>query len=158
MSGSFTAFAEPTQPNLADYLLFIRQNCGIGSLYLPDSSLWITTTFTVATTMVNAAIAAFNAALYTIAVYDYGADRLINFALDVPGQSYFSDLRRSLGITGFSPGLITASSDQGTSQSRELPDWVRHMTLADLQLTKTPYGRAYLSIAQAYGSTVWGLT
>jgi hypothetical protein len=156
MSGT-AGFVDPTHPNLADYTLFLRNYVGIGAAYLPDNSFWITGTLRVGETMVILELAAFDGFIYTLAVYNYATDRLINFAIDQPGASFFADRRQALGLNNFSPGLITSSSDQGTSQSMEVPDWAKNMTMGDLALTKTPYGRAYLAIAQNYG-TIWGLT
>lgn len=159
-----TAFATPGRPNLADYLLFIRQGLGIGPAYLPDDSMWIQATFDMSLGMVNLGLAALTmpgvtgSTIYTLACYNFGADRLLNFALDMPGQSYFKDMRASLGLNAFSAGLVNASSDQGTSQSLEIIEAAKRMTITDLQMMRTPYGRAYLDFAQSWGSTPWGLT
>lgn len=151
-------FATPTLPNQADYLTFIRQGLGIGPAYLPDDSMWIGTTFSMARAMVNDALIIADATIYTLAVYNFAADRLLHFALDVPGQSYFKDTRATLGLNNFLAGLINASSDQGTSQSLEIIDAAKRMTITDLGMMKTPYGRVYLDFAQSYGPTIWGLT
>lgn len=152
------SFATPTTPNRADYLLFLRTHVGILAVDLPDSSNWIDTTLTIATEMVNLALNAANSVIYTLAVYNLGADRVINFAMDQPNRAYFTTLREKLTITAFAAGLVSSSSDSGTSQSLEVIEAAKRMTLGDLQLVKTPYGRQYLAFAQTYGPTVWGLT
>jgi hypothetical protein len=150
--------ADPTTPSLADYVIFLRQYVGIPSAYLPDNSPWITTSYNIAIDKVNNAFAAVSSDIYTLMVYNYATDRLINFAPDQPGQCYFADLRKTLGINNMQMGIIQSSSDQGTSQSWMLPDWIKSLTLSNMQMMNTPYGRAYLGFAQEYGTTLWGLT
>lgn len=157
-----SGFVTPTTPNVTDYLTFIRNGLGIGPAFLPDDSLWVTTTFNMAMATVNltltAATVGTSGPYYTLAVYNFAADRLLNFALDQPGQSYFKDKRAALGLNSFAAGLVAASGDQGTSQTLEVIEAVKRMTITDLSMMKTPYGRAYLDFAQAYGPTIWGLT
>jgi hypothetical protein len=153
-------FATPGQPNVPDYLTFIRQGLGIGQAFLPDDSLWIQATFDMAIGTVGLFLRCADTTgnIYTLAVYNFAADRLLNFALDTPGECYFRDVRASLGINSFQPGLLTSSADQGTSQSFQVIESAKNMTITDLQMMKTPYGRVYLDFAQSYGSNVWGLT
>ena len=157
-----SGFITPTTPNVTDYLTFIRNGLGIGPAFLPDDSLWITTTFNMAKATVNLALTSATvgtvAPYYTLAVYNFAADRLLNFALDQPGQSYFKDTRAALGLNSWAAGLVAASGDQGTSQTLEVIEAAKRMTITDLAMMKTPYGRAYLDFAQAYGPTIWGLT
>ena len=152
------SFATPTKPNMADYLLFIRQGVGIGPAYLPDGSLWVQATYDMAIATVNLELLKASGSIYTLAVYNFGVDRLLNFALDEPGQSYFKDTRQALGLNLFNAGLVNASSDQGTSQSLEIIEAAKRLTITDLAMMKTPYGRVYLDFAQSYGPTIWGLT
>jgi len=157
-----SGFLTPTTPNVTDYLTFIRSGLGIGPVFLPDDSFWITATFNLAIGTVNLALTnatvGTNGPYYTLSVYNFAADRLLNFALDQPGQSYFKDTRAALGLNSFAAGLVAASGDQGTSQTLEVIEAAKRMTITDLAMMKTPYGRAYLDFAQAYGSTIWGLT
>ena len=152
-----SGFVTPTTPNQADYLTFIRDQ-GIGQAFLPDNSMWIGITFNVAMGIVNDTLNAANASLYTLAVYNLGVDRLINFASDQEGQTYFADWRVKLGIYTFASGLVASSSDSGTSQSLQVIEAAKRMTLQDLQHMKTTWGRVYSGFAQQYGPTVWGLT
>ena len=107
--------------------------------------------------------------LYAIAVYNLGGDLIINYAQDAannpyiyPGSNpptpYFQWLRQKFKINDFLTGVVTSSSDEGTSQSLIVQEAMKTITLADLQLLKTPYGRRYLAIAQQYGPSVWGLS
>lgn len=157
-----SGFVTPTTPNLTDYLTFIRNGLRIGTAFLPDDSFWITTTLNMAVAITNqtltAATVGTTGPYYTLAVYNLAADRLLNFALDQPGQTYFKDTRAALGLNSWAAGLVAASGDQGTSQTLEVIEAAKNMTITDLEMMKTRYGRAYLGFAQAYGPTIWGLT
>lgn len=98
--------------------------------------------------------------IYATAVYNLGADTLVNYAPDIPGSddpTYWSDLRSSFNINTFTAGVVNFSSDQSTSQGTAVPDSLKQLTLGDLQNLKTPWGRMYLSLAQNIG-TLWGMT
>ena len=129
---------------------------GITTTYLPDDSLSIGYAYSVALALVNPALASVPA-VYTLAVYNLGGDNLINYAPDQPGQTYFQDARKSFGLTTFSPGVAASASDGGTSVGLVTPEFMKTLTLANLQQLKTPWGRQYLAFAQAYG-TIWGLS
>lgn len=73
-------------------------------------------------------------------------------------EQYFAAARKSFKLAGFAPGIISSTSDAGTSASFDNPDFAKGLTLFDLQLLKTPWGRAYLNIAQKYGPTIWGMS
>ncbi len=73
-------------------------------------------------------------------------------------EQFFANARRILKISSFAPGIVASTSDLSTSVGLENPDFMRGLTLEGLQLLKTTYGRAYLSIAQKYGPSIWGLT
>lgn len=73
-------------------------------------------------------------------------------------EQYFASARREFKITGFTSGVVASASDLTTSSGLLNPKAFEGMTLMDLNLLTTPYGRAYLSIVQAYGPSVWGLT
>ncbi len=78
-------------------------------------------------------------------------------AATVPGQSaesFFVNLRASWKITAFVPGVIASSSDESTSESLLNQDFMKTMTMSDLQRLKTPFGRTYMAIAQEYGGIV----
>lgn len=118
----------------------------------------VLTTFNVAMDTVNDALSSGSPTLYTLAVYNLGADRLINFAVDITNQTFFADLRSTYRITDISVGVPSSASDNGTSTGILNPEQMRLLTLADLQTLKTPWGRTYMGIAQNYGQTLWGLT
>lgn len=114
--------------------------------------------FQVAKDIVNLALNCGSPRIYTLAVYNLAADRLINFALDIPDQTYFKDLRCRLRVEDRTPGVVSSTSDEGTSSSYLNPEFMETLTLQDLQTLKTPYGRQYMAFAQMYGRTIWGLT
>jgi hypothetical protein len=110
--------------------------------------------------------------MYERAVYNLGADTLINWAQDQPtdpyipntqspanpsGLKYWNYLRNSYGVNNFVAGVVQSTSDEGTSVTYLVPKTFEGYTIGDLALLKTPYGRAYLAIASKIG-TLWGLT
>jgi hypothetical protein len=146
--------------NTANTLTFFQavpQAAAAGDSYLivPDS---IYTSFHVSMETVNEVLNCGSPTLYTLAVYNLAADRLINFANDLPNQTYFRDERKKFRISDVSVGVVSATSDEATSTSLLNPETMKMFTLQDLQTLKTPYGRYYMGIAQDYGSTIWGLT
>ena len=65
-----------------------------------------------------------------------------------PDSTYFADLRKLFKINSFVAGVIESSHDATTGQSFAVSDAMKDLTFSDLQLLKTPWGRAYLAIAQ----------
>lgn len=95
--------------------------------------------------------------VYARAVYNLGGSNLVNYAQDEPGRTFWTDLRASLQISKFQAGVVSSSGDGGTSVSLLNPEFMREFTLGNLQQIKDPWGRAYLIIAQDYG-TLWGIS
>lgn len=129
----------------------------VGDTYLiaPQALL---TTFNIAMATVNDTLACASADLYVLAVYNLATDRLINYAPDVGGQTFFQDQRTKFRVLDVSVGVPSAASDQGTAVGILNPEFMKTMTLQDLQTLKTPWGRAYMGIALDYGSNLWGLS
>jgi hypothetical protein len=154
--------ALPTQPTLLGYIDFIRNIMAIPDTILPDDSPYIELSYDIALEIVNMYLYMASPGIYTIAVYNLAADYLVNIAQDdptlpPPDNTYWTDLRNSMQINSFVPGLINASQDQATSAAIMTPLSLENITLADLQTLKTPWGRTYMGIAQSVGS-MWGLT
>lgn len=149
-------------PTVAGYLAFIRNVMGISTGALPDNTPVIGYSYASAKMRVNPILATVPCpdvlypTYYAYAIYNFAADRLVNFAPDQTGSTYFKDLREALNITGFVGGVIQSSSDESTSQSMLVPNAMAGLTFNDLQMMKTPWGREYLGLAQAYGPSVWG--
>lgn len=72
-------------------------------------------------------------------------------------EQFFTMARRGYKINSFAPGIVSSANDLSTGVGLVVPDFMRNLTLQNLQLVKTPFGRAYLEIAQQYGPTAWGL-
>lgn len=119
---------------------------------------WIVGTLFAAMTLVNRAIELASPFQYAMAVYNLATDRLINYAPDIPDQTYWQDVRKDMNISTPAVGTVTASADQGSSVTVVSPEFLKTLTLADLQMMKTPWGREYLGIAQAFGPNLFGLT
>jgi len=163
---------------VVDFTTFLQNVVGIDPLNLPPTAPVIGYAFNIALSIVNPALAAMSGnyfasgvpynlgvttpnVLYALAVYNLGADRVINYAPDqtVGGvtRTYFKEIREALGISVFVPGVIASSGNSPTSQSTLNPEFMKTMTLGDLQNLKTPWGREYLNYAMQYG-TLWGLS
>lgn len=143
-------------PTQAGFLQWVRTFMGVSTGDLPDDSIFITFAYDLAIATVNPALAAVPP-IYTLAVYNLGADFLVQWCQDIPPSTYWTDLRASFAIFAFAPGVVTSSSDNGTSTSLLNPEQMKDFTLSNLQNLKTPYGRQYLAWAQSYGP-LWGLT
>ena len=175
--------APPPSPTLAGFQAFITQTMGISATVLPPNDPVIPLAFAVALAIVNPALqcvplpstdaagVALNSGgltIYTLAVYNFAADRIINFAQDQPGAAiiegsgdpglpFFQWQRKQLNINGFVPGVIQSSNDESTGESFVVQEAAKQFTLANIQQLKTIYGRQYLSLAQDWGPTVWGM-
>lgn len=132
----------------------------VGTAETITATNWqIVWTLALAVDMVNEAICAASPTLYTLACYNFATDRLINFAQDTTGQEYFQRQRAKLHILDVGPmGTVASASDSGTSAGVLNPEQMRMLTLQDIQMLKTPWGRAYMGIAQSYAPNIWGLT
>lgn len=164
-------------PTLAGFQQFVRVNMGIPVEVLPDDSPFIEQAFWLSMTLALSYLAVVGNAqpapqttpsYYAWAVYNLAGHYLVYGAMDDPSapvdpdhpeyKTFWKDLRKSLGLNSFVPGVIQSSSDQGTSQSFMVPGWFSEMTMSDMELLRTPWGRTYMALAQAYGPTIWGLT
>ncbi len=96
--------------------------------------------------------------IYALAVYNLAGAILMEIAVDNPDSTFWEDLRSKFGINSFTPGLINSAHDQHTGEGMSIPpSLINGLTLLDLQLLKTPWGRRYLMFAGQWG-TIWGLT
>jgi hypothetical protein len=149
-------------PTLEGYINWVRQIMGVPVVVLADDSIYLEMSYDIAYEIVNRYIWAVNPGIFTVAVYNLAGDYLVNIAQDDPAlpppdNTYWTDLRQSMQINSFIPGLINQASDQGTSAGMKLLASMENLTIGDLQALKTPWGRVYLGIAQSVGS-MWGLT
>jgi hypothetical protein len=152
-------FAPP--PNLADFTTFLNNTLPVlpngGGVVLPSQDAR-ETALCEALETVNDMIACVAPRQHVEAVYNLAADRAVYLAADATGQTYFADLRRQFRTSAVSVGVVSAASNQATSMGQTNPKTLQELTLAELQYLKSPYGRRYLEIAQAYGSDLWGVS
>ncbi len=96
--------------------------------------------------------------LYVLACYNVGMHQLLKIAQDQSGQSFFQSQRTSYSLLSFVAGPVISSQDNGTGQTLAEPEFLKGLTVSDLDLLKTPWGREYLSYSQQYGSTIVGVS
>jgi len=149
---------------LGGFIRFIRNVMKIPVGELPDNSDVIGIAYNVAITLTNDTLQCIpnpNPAypsIYDLAVYNLGGDRIINYAPDAIGSTYFTDLRAKFNLDTFVGGVVNSTNDNGSGVSLTVPDAMSGLTFQDLQTLKTPYGRTYLGLIQAAGPTIWGIT
>ena len=147
-----------TEPSLAGFLVFLRSSMvGFSTTVLPDSEPVIEAAYENALALVNETLKVAGY-FYTQAVYNLGADIIVNFAPDQTDQTFFQGTREKWNILKFVSGTIQWAGDNGSQSSLVVPKAAQMFTLSDLQRLKTPWGRQYLSIAQSYGPSVWGIS
>ena len=141
--------------NTANTLTFASQANppAVGDAYIVVQPI-VATSLSVAIGIVNQALNQANPGLYVLAVYNLATDRLMNFAPDQANQTYFSNLRDQYHLLDSKVGVVASGSDQGTSGAILNPEQLRRLTLENLQMLKTPFGRHYLGMAQAYGPNI----
>jgi hypothetical protein len=91
---------------------------------------------------------------YVLAVYNLGMHLLCKVGQDVSGETFFADTRKKMRLTSFRAGVILASGDGPTSETFAVPDWVKKMSMRDLDLVMSPWGRDYMGYAQMQGPNV----
>jgi hypothetical protein len=153
------------EPTFAGFQWFVANIMNVPFSSMPDNT-WLQVAYDEAINLTYWALDTVPSQLttpsiYAFAVYNLGCALLLEFAQDDPNaqppSTFWNDLRTSLGLNSFNFGLITSAADQGTSESTYIPEQIKGMTLMDLQLAKSPWGRKYLMIAGQWGN-VWGLT
>jgi hypothetical protein len=152
-------FLYPTQPNIVDFLLFLATEVQIPETALPPTSVWPQYALNQAIAVVMNANCT-PGIIYTLAVYNYATHCLISVTPDTKPLNYFQNLRGKEGYGLIKPitGLVAASSDESTSSTLNSPDWAKKMTVSQLDLMRTPWGRFYLNYAQSAGPNVVGLS
>ncbi|MCX7898514.1 MAG: hypothetical protein N2444_00225 [Methylocystis sp.] len=150
-------------PTAAGFLAFLRTAVGVPLSALPDDSDFIPEVYNYAINVAYSGFAAMPNAdpsrrsLYATLVYNLGAHVLVSICPDQTGQTFFKALREKLALNSAFGGMITSASDEGTSASAVIPDWVSQMTLDEFDLIKSPWGRTYLRMAQKpFGP--WGIS
>lgn len=142
-------------PNATDFNTMLTTEIGLTSPTLTAAAVQVTAALAYAVNWAYLQLNCVNNPIYLRAVYCLASDRLINIGQDPGGV--FAGLRSQFTVTSFVAGVISASADENTSQSIDVPGSLEQLTVADLQNLKTPWGREYLGYAQQ-GAPIWGLT
>ena len=150
-----------TVPTQDGFVAFLQGVAAFDPLVLPSNAPVISDAYGYAVAAVDPLLANLSGNLYSLAIYNLGTDYVVNYAPDqvVSGvaRTFFSDLRTQLGINTFVPGVVASSGNSPTNQSTLNPEFMKTFTMMDLQTLKTPWGRAYMAIAQQ-SSTIWGVS
>lgn len=155
-----SGFVTPGTPNLTDFLTFLATSVQIPSAAIPAGSPWPGYALDQAIALALNPPNPPSVVGYSLACYNGGTHILLSITPDTPPQTYFTEQRGTDGFSLILPstGLVQAAGDQGTSGSVSAPKWVEGLTIADLDMMKTPWGRAFLAWNQSYGPSVWGVS
>ena len=156
------SWTNPNAPNLADYTSFLQGTVGIPDAVMPSNSPYIGYALNRALDLVINAGAAVSGNDYTLAVYNCAAHIQLVITPDVivngVSRNWFDTARSQFGLLKTVNGVVTSSSDQGTSTANAVSEGLTNLTIEDLGFMKTNWGRAYVGFNQSYGPTVWGLS
>ena len=150
------AFTDPGTPNLADFITF-AEGQGVPSADVPtdaDAVFQPQWALSDAQDRVIGQTSVGSTPLYmryVLAVYNLALHLWITQGGDLPGQTFFQSSRAAFNLNSFLGGVILASGDEGTSNTIMVPEFLKGMTMDDLDLIKTPWGRQYMGYAQMYG-------
>ena len=158
-------------PTQADFIAnFVYGVMGVPVAWLPSDSITITYAYNTAVATVNPAYMCIPGPIYLQMVYNLAAHLLLMWAQDptttppwpyqnIDGVQYgfFGWYRKQNNMLGAITGTVQAASDNGTSTSLVVPQQAQNLTMAQLGLTTTPFGRYYLGLAQSSGE-VWGMS
>lgn len=146
--------------SLAGYLIFLRTVVGIPTSAMPDDSLDIVISYDWAVQLTPYQIQTISDIAYTTAVYNCGADYLLQWGSDSygePGSTFFATIRQTYELNSFAAGVIENSGDENTSGRLRVPNNFNNLNIDQIVSLKTPYGRQYLAIYQRLGS-IWTLS
>lgn len=155
--GVLAPWQTQTTPNTTDLYTFLTTIAGVPVAALPSNSPYLAWALSYAEEKTLLVLYAIGQDYYCFAVYLLATSFLINWCPDQPGQTFFQQLRASWNLTGFVGGTIQSSADESTSESLLAPDFLKGLTLGQLQALKDPYGRQWLSM-QADNGPIWGIS
>lgn len=160
-------------PTQAGFTAWIYAVMGVPAAWLPDTSPSIGYAYDTAKAIVNPAFCAVPGPIYLQMVYNLAGHLLATWAPDptpypgtpptpfitVDGTPYgfFQYLRKQNNILGFTTGIVQSSGDEGSNVSLVVPDQAKNLTISQLALTTTIWGRTYLGYAQDFGRN-WGIS
>lgn len=146
------------RPTFEGFLGFVRGVMGVPVTAITDDSLTLRCCYDAALELVNVGMGLCRLpTIYTNTVYNAGASLLLNYGNDTPPSTYFTDMRKKLGIGKLVTGLMSSASDQGTSGSIVIGEALSNLTLGDLMMMQDPYGRQVIAVLMELGP-VWGYT
>ena len=155
------------KPTFDGFVAWVYAVMGVPMQYLPSDSEWLFYAYNTAIATVNQAFICVPGPIYLQMVYNLAGHLLVTWQPDVPDMpyvvkdgvsyGYFQWIRKENNILGATTGTVTASSDEGSSVTLVVPKQAENLTLAQLQLMTTPWGRYYLGLAQSVG-TNWGIS
>lgn len=158
------------QPTLAGFTAWVYGVMGVPAEWLPSDSIVITYAYDTALATVNPVFRCVPGPIFLQMVYNLAGHFLVSWAPDVTttppypyisvdgvNYGYFEWYRKQNNVLGFTTGIVQTATDQGTSTTMVVPDQAKNLTLSQLGLLSTPFGRFYLGLAQDWGSP-WGLT
>jgi hypothetical protein len=152
--------------SLADFIAFIRSqriratkidsNGNVSNIVmtitsgdLPDNDTEISYSYQAALDTASLVIARFSPTEYNRAVYNLALDTLIKASSAI----IFDDLKAYYGIGILRTGWIGSASDSGSSASyTSFVSYVTELNAYEMDLQKTPYGRAYFALASRFAS------
>ncbi len=73
------------------------------------------------------------------------------------GMPYFAYWRSQWNINKFVAGVLESTSDESTSSSFHIPEFMDRLPMSALEYLKTPYGREYLGYEHRVGGA-WGMS
>ncbi|WP_321913576.1 hypothetical protein [Paraburkholderia sp. J11-2] len=156
-AGGLAPWQTQTTPNTTDFYTFLSTIAQIPSSALPSNSPYIPWALSYAEEKTLLVLYAIGQDYYCFAVYLLATSFLINWCPDQPGQTFFATLRSQWNLTGFVGGTVQSSADESTSESLLAPDFIKGLTLGQLQALKDPYGRQFLAMCQDLGP-IWGIS
>lgn len=146
------------RPTLDGYIRFVRGVMGVPDAAISDEDPTLECCFQSALELIPKQLGLeCLPIIYTNTVYNAGGSLLLRYAIDTPPNTYFTDLRKKLGLNKAVYGLVNSAADQGTSGSMTISDALSNLTLADLMMMQDPYGLAAIAVLMEMG-TLWGYT
>lgn len=146
-----------TIPTLAGFVTFCRDIAGITPEVMPDADAGFDRAFSIAQGMIPLELCQLSPVIFTDCTYCWGVSVLVQFQQDQPGETFFSDMRSAYGVNNLVPGVISATSDEGTATSLTVGKSLANLSLTDLQRIKDPFGRQAIAYLMELG-TSWGLS
>lgn len=162
-------WTNPSVPNLPDYIDFVHNTMMISPLIIPSTSPYLGYSLNQALGIVInvpawcgpswGSLPGYSGDIgYILAVYNCAGHIQITITPDQPMRTDLEKLRKQFKLLDPYNGVVESSSDQGTAESLAIPDSLRNLSLIDLDMIRTPYGRTALAWNQNFGSGVFGLS